>query len=370
MRILQVLSSLNIGSGIANSIFNYYKSIDKKQCQFDFLVFWQADKSLQAQAETLGARVYLIEKPTLRTMFKYAKQVDLFFAEHKGEYDAVHCHEFLVQSIVLPIAKKYGIGVRLVHSHNNNYDGGFVKNLRNMFLKIGYKRNATTFLACSKEAAEALFSKRIASKTVILPNAIDMSIYSYDKTIDIKLRNQYSIEASDFVIGNVGRLAYQKNQNFLIEIFEKILKTKKAKLILVGDGVDKEKLLNTVKEKNLQDNIIFTGNICNVNEIFNCFDIFVFPSRFEGLGIVLIEAQANGLKCIASDRVPIESKMSDNIEYLPLENGVSAWVNAILSADTERKDNSGIIARNGYDVKANQELLLSIYRGERKTGEL
>lgn len=366
MRVLQVISSLNVGSGIANSIINYYRKLDKDKCQFDFLILYKFENTFQAEVEAMGARVFFIEKPSLKTMFRFYNQVELFFSEHKGEYDAVHCQEILVQTVILPLAKKYGIKVRLVHSHSNKHKEGFVKNVRNMFLKIGYKRNATAYLGCTKEANQALYPKRIADKAIVLHNAIDIVKYKYDNNKKIQLRQIYGIDQSDFVIGHVGRLSYEKNQSFLIDIFEEVLKSRKAKLVLVGDGEDKQKILDIIKSKNLHNKVILTGSISNTNEIYSMFDIFVFPSFSEGLGIALIEAQANGLKCITSNRVPKDSMMSGNIEYLPLEDGVNVWAQTILNADTARQDNAETIASNGYSIENNIDMLLKIYGGEIK----
>ena len=146
------------------------------------------------------------------------------------------------------------------------------------------------------------------------------------------IRQQYDISPDTFVLGNVGRLQYQKNQEFMLEVFHTLHNIEKdSKLILVGDGPDRDMLQQKVREYNLEEAVIFTGVQSNISEWLSTFDVFFFPSRFEGLSIAALEAQANGLPVITSTGVTIELNITDLVTFLNLEEPISLWVDTLLS---------------------------------------
>ena len=208
-------------------------------------------------------------------------------------------------------------------------------------------------MACSKDDGRCWLKKKKEEDIIILKNAIDIDKYKYNEKLRKSIRDEYNISDDDIVCGNVGRVVEQKNHKFLLMICKKILKINdKYKLLIVGetDNLLKKELDDYVKKFDMNDNIIFTGFKDNSNEYLNAMDLFLFPSKIEGLGIALIEAQANGLKCIVSENIPQEAKVSDNVITINLNNE-KEWINKIINIDKTRNDCTKQIEDTGYDIK-------------------
>lgn len=374
MRVLHVLQSLNIGSGIANFVMSYYRNMVCDDVQFDFLLCTPMEKEYTEEAKALGGNVYFIPKPTLN-FGKYKKAVKKLFKEHKGEWDIVHIHEILVQRFICKPAKKYG-GVKKVaiHSHASKfvlptYGVSAFKNkmimafksVRNSVLLSGIKRNCDYFFACSVDAGIALYGKKILKdkRFSVINNAIDTKKYAFDDELRERYRQELNVRDKKVII-QVGRLCEQKNQTFFLDVMKKLCEADNSYvLLLVGDGELKNAVEDKIEKLNLGDKVILTGNRTDVVNLFQCADLSVLPSLTEGLGIVLIEAQASGLTCIASTGVPKEAKITPYVQFLDLHT--DKWVNAVLNAELERRDTKEYIAESGYDVSINSEKLRDIY---------
>ena len=181
-------------------------------------------------------------------------------------------------------------------------------------------------LACSQEAGEWLYGKK---KFEIIPNGIDFEKYKFDLEKRKLLRNKMKLEGK-FVIGHIGRFSYEKNQAFLIDVFRKIKnKNADAKLVLTGDGEEKDAIQKKAKEYGINEDIHFLGNVNNVFELINVFDVFVFPSIYEGLPLTLLEVQANGLNAVISSQISNEVILTDLIQKIPLDN-IDVWISTIM----------------------------------------
>ena len=191
------------------------------------------------------------------------------------------------------------------------------------------------------------------NKTVIIKNAISTEDYKFNAETRRKKREELGL-SEKVVIGHTGSFAEGKNHSFLIDIFNEIYKTNEnVHMIFMGKGSIEEDMKNKAKSLNLENNISFLGVRTDVNEILNAVDIFVFPSKFEGLGIVLIEAQASGLKCVMSDLVPQEAAVTDLVSVVSLDKSAEEWANCVLKeieTSGERGDMSKIISDQGYDI--------------------
>ena len=226
-------------------------------------------------------------------------------------------------------------------------------------------------LACSRPAAEWLFGKENINNVDIIYNGINLSKYYYNSNSRSILREKYNIDNNCILLGHVGRFVYVKNHTFLIDLIDVISKEKNNyKLMLVGDGELKEKIKNNENEKKLSDNVIFVDSNSNVNEYYSAFDLFLFPSKFEGLGIVLIEAQSSGLKCIVSDAIPCEAIVSKNVDVCPLS--VDIWIDKILSCEVnevDRKNQKYDDSIKAYDIKITSDTITKIYFNLLKDGD-
>lgn len=354
--------------GIQTLVVEIAKNINKEKIQLDFLLLDDGKYyELEDVLKKYNCNVYKLEGIWVNNIvdfIKYEIAVDNFFKIH-NDYKIVHLHSSSKNYMILKKAKKYGIPVRIAHSHNIDFQSkNVIKRICGNIFKIPLRRYATDYFACSKMAGEWLFGKNIVNtnKFKVINNAIDCSKFRYNEKKRIEIRNKLKISDNDIVLGNVGRFTEQKNHEFLIDIFKSVYEERKnTKLLLIGTGEKEEEIKKKVKKFNIENNVIFIGFSNKVSDYMNAMDLFVFPSKFEGLGIVLIEAQANGLHCFASAHViPEEAKVTDLLEFVDLYN-INEWKEKILNVSIERENVQNIIENNGYSIVKIVEFLEQIY---------
>lgn len=339
--------------GIQSLCIDIVRNIDKNKFEIDFLLLDDGKEyELENELVKLGCKVYKLKNIWINKWYDYIKynyKLKEFFEDIGKNYDIIHLHSSSKNFLVLYWAKKNGIKVRIAHSHNTDFqtNNKLKKIIGNLFKKM-LKRNATDFMACSELAGKWLFGNK--TKFMVFRNAIDITKFDYDANKRKKIRKLYNISEDDIVCGNVGRLVEQKNHKFLIEIFKEIcLKNPHYKLLIVGKGDNEiqSELENMINEYKIKNNVIFAGFQKESFEYFNAMDLFLFPSKFEGLGIVLIEAQANGLVSIVSEGIPNEAKITEDVKTISLSNR-EQWINEILECNKERKKNMQLIIDAGY----------------------
>lgn len=363
LRILHIVTYMGRG-GLETMIMNYYRNVDRTKVQFDFLVHRNFKADYDDEIEDMGGVIYRL--PTLNPLSrKYLKALKTFFQEHR-QYSVVHSHLDCLSAIPLKVAKDSGVPVRIAHSHTSNQD----KNLKYL-IKRYYRRkipNVTTnLLACSDDAGKWMFGD---NKYEILPNAIDANKYIYNELTRNEMRKEFDLN-DDIVVGHVGRFDFVKNHIFLIQVFNEIKKKlPKARLLLVGDGERRFYIEQEIEKLGLSNSVIFTGVRTDVDKILQVMDVFVFPSLYEGLPVTLIEAQAAGLPCIISDKVPIECKKTHLVKQVSLSEEADVWAKeAILALEISRENTYSQIKISGFDIQENarglQEFYLELSRGEK-----
>ena len=353
IRILHIVTYMGRG-GLETMLMNYYRAINRNRIQFDFLTHRDFRADYDDEIEALGGRIYRL--PNLNPFSRgYLGALDRFFAEHP-EYRIVHSHLDCMSAIPLKAAKKHGVPVRIAHAHNSNQSRD-AKYLLKLFYKRMIARNATQLFACSEEAGKWMFGDTICR---VLNNAIDAGKYAFDAGVRSTVRRKLGLPADALVVGHVGRFDSQKNHRFLVEIFEKM--TVDAWLLLVGDGVLRPDVEQQAATLGIRDRIIFTGVRTDVDRLLQAMDVFLMPSLFEGLPVSIVEAQAAGLPCLISDKVPIECKKTDLITQLPLDASPAEWAEAVLAAAKQpRTDTLMQIREAGFDIRANAEWLQNYY---------
>ncbi len=359
IRVLHVVGSMQQG-GTENFIMNVYRNIDRTKVQFDFLV--NRKGVFENEIKELGGRVYYT--PALQNVgqIKYIKNLDEFLLKHKEEYDIIHSHINQVTGVILERANKAGIPIRIAHGHNNRYGPNFFVNLYKKYLGTKIKDNANYRFACSKQAGEFLYGK--GEKFQVINNSIDTSKFVFNEKIRNDVRNSLNIDDECFVIGSVGRFNYQKNPLFILNIFNEYTKlNNNSKLLLIGKGKLKDKILKYIDKHKLDNKVIILEDRKDVNELMQAMDYFLLPSRYEGLGIVLIEAQASGLKCITSEKVVAEeAKVTDLLEFYSLKNNAKQWAEEIeKNRNYGRKDTSKQIKQKKFDINATAKELECMY---------
>lgn len=321
IRVLHFVSTPSIGSGVMSVIMNYYRHMDRSKIQFDFLCFIPCEDSYEKEINELGGRVFFVSKPG--SSLKSIKELLGFFKSHKGEYQWLHNHEVYLSFLLKLLANQFQIPKFIVHCHATQYSDRRMAAIRNRLLCMPIRFMHCERFACSTDAGAFLFGHKAMKENDvgILHNGIDIEKYCFDQDARVAIRNQYNLSDS-YVIGHVGRFNNQKNHVFLIELFWEISKTiPDARLILVGDGPLREIIHKKCYELDLEDKVLFMGQRADINKLYSAMDLFVLPSIYEGVGIALLEAQANGLTCLASDRVPVEAQIRKEFMFLPL-NGV------------------------------------------------
>lgn len=358
IRILHVVTTLDRG-GIETMLMNYYRNIDRSKVQFDFLKHVDYPCDYESEAVEMGSRVYTLPKLNPFS-WNYRNRLNTFFQEHP-EYKIVHSHLDCMSAVPLLYAKKNGVKFRIAHAHNTNQE----HNLK-YFLKMHYKKRipdeANILFACGQDAGKWMYG----SKTFkVLHNAIDGSHFTFNEAGRIDTRKEWGIEDC-FVIGHVGRFFEQKNHKKLIDIFAEITKLhKNSRLLLVGVGPLEKEIREYVACKKLNEKVIFCGLSREVNKMLWAMDVFVLPSLYEGLPVTLIEAQASGIRCVVSDTITKETRISDNIQYIGLEESDRHWADQILSfGNTYDRLNMELeIKSNKYDIKGNSAELQKYYMG-------
>lgn len=356
IRVLNVLPALNYCGGIENYAMAYYRHIDKKKVQFDFITHTNLPCSFGTEIEGMGGRIYPFPEFTIKNFGNIYNDIVEFFKAHR-EYDVIHCHMANAAFMYLPIAMKFGIKVRIVHSHNTKYADKITHAMRNRLLVAVGLQFATHRIACTKKAGDFLFGKK---KYEIIKNAIDCERYAYNAKVRNKMRKMYGVE-DRIILGNIARFVPQKNHIFMIDLLRSLLRIdSRYMLCFVGDG----ELFERIKDyaSDIKDHVLYAGVQRNVEDYYNMFDVFILPSIYEGLGIVNIEAQCSGVPVIVSDAVPPDVKVTSLIEFLPLMK--DAWVNKIITLtqkDNNRNTYLDDIKKSGYDIRYEAEKLMEMY---------
>ena len=249
-----------------------------------------------------------------------------------GNYKIVHSHINTLSVFSLFAAKCAGIPTRIAHSHSTTNKREWKKNLLKQVLRPFSKLFATDYMACSELAGRWLFGNKTFDKgeVYILNNAIELDKFAYNEKYRKKHRKELGISEDTLVIGHVGRFVEQKNHRFLIDIFNEVhKKNKNSVLLLVGQGPLEEEIKEKVNKLGLTSSVKFLGQRSDVNELYSTMDVFLFPSLYEGLGMALIEAQVAGCKCIASDVIPTDAKITNNLIFLNLMDSSEFWAASV-----------------------------------------
>lgn len=320
--------------GIESFLNNVITHLDPEKFQVDIVASCLKQSIFTGSLQRIGVRFFELSGDQRKLVQNHCLFWDLI---QKERYDVVHLNVFHGLSLYYArLAKKAGVPIRIVHSHNTALRMSLtrpIKQLIHEFAKRSYSEDATDLWACSEAAAEFLFHKKVLKKKgfLFIPNGIETERFRFDAEARGSLRRELGLE-DRFVIGNVGRLCYQKNQEFLLDIFAELKKQEpNSKLLFVGEGELEGVLKQKARQLGVEDSVIFYGISQRIEQLFWAMDVFVFPSRFEGFGIVAVEAQAAGLPVVASEFIPGEANVSEEIFYIvSLKDCAAKWADAVL----------------------------------------
>lgn len=359
IRVLNLFTIMDRG-GAETMVMNYYRHMDRTKVQFDFLVHRQQRGAYDDEIEALGGRIYRLCPIYPQNFSRYKREIRAFFQAHP-EYRIIHSHMSELGYFAFREARRQGIPVRICHAHNAPH-GFDLKMIVRTYFKKRMMPDLTHLFMCGLESGIWLYGAENKDRFIMLNNAIDASAYAYDPEKRQAVREQLKLSDA-FTVGHVGRFNPQKNHPFLLEIFAALLKREpNAVLLLVGGGADQEKIQAKAQTMGLTDHIRFLGIRSDVADLMQAMDVFVFPSLFEGLGIVLIEAQAAGLPCMVSSTIPQEAYLTNLVQAEELSSPTEKWATQILDMrNTVRTDRHSEITAHGFDIATEAVKLQEFY---------
>ncbi len=359
IRVIHFVPSLGVSSGVIHMIMNYYRVLDKSKIQFDFICFGvDTGDTFSKEITNYGGKIYFVDRPTKFSSFYH--KIKKILLNYDPSNTIFHNHQITFTIFLKPIVSNCGIKKFIVHNHMTKFSDKLLKSIRNYLFCIPIKHMKNIyFFACSKDAGKAVYGKK---KFTVMVNSISCEKYKFDQKERNIIRKDLGL-MNDYVIGNVGRFEPVKNHKFMLKVFELLLKNNtNCKLLLVGEGSQKNKIIKLANKLKISNKIIFLGRKVNITNYLNAMDVFIFPSKFEGLGIAALEAQANGLPVVMSKNVPQEINLC-NVKSIDLKN-INQWVEAILfyrAKSFDRLAANNIIKKSAYNIELSIDFIYTIY---------
>ena len=368
MRVLCFGVSLIIGGGVSQIVVDYYKRLNHSKIVFDFEVFENTEQGFADEVLPTGSRIFYnctYRDGLLRSVKNKYRHIK------ESGCDAIYTHLGDKAVVELLFAKLLGVKKRVVHSHNACERESRFGRIRRKLCSFFVRNLATDMFACSREAGEWAYGKKacLSERFHVINNGINLIKFTPDKSVREFVRNSWDLShANETVIGCVGRFSNSKNHEFLLDVFDAMLKiNSNIRLVLIGDGPERIQIENKIKALSMENKVRILGVRPDVDKLLNGIDIFVLPTRYEGLGIVFIEAQAMGIPCYGTkEGVPPVVGVSELMHFMSLSDSPKHWAETILS-DCEKKCNDSVntheaIRKAGFDIDAEahklEELLL------------
>lgn len=337
INILYTVNGLRV-NGVSAVIMQYISMLDSNE----YCISLFTDEIAPQFNERIEANGVNIITSKNRKKNQFAYYSELITLLKKGRYDIIHAHgNSATIAIEMLAAKRCEVPVRIAHSHNTTcVHKCFDKILRPLFY-----RTYTHGIGCGVEAGKWLFRNH---PHVIMKNGVDLVHFAYDPEKRRNIRVSLGID-DKYVVGHIGRFTDQKNHDFIIDAFADYLKyNNETVLLLVGDGPRENIVKKMVNDRGLKEHVIFYGTIPDTASIYSVMDVFIFPSKFEGVPLTIVEAQANGLRCLISDQISTEVVQTDLVEVLSLDKDI--WVNKIGEIKKNRNNDSEIAVRKLTDA--------------------
>ncbi|MBE6607646.1 MAG: glycosyltransferase family 1 protein [Ruminococcaceae bacterium] len=360
IRVLHIVGSLGY-AGLEAVVMNYYRNIDNNQVQFDFISCSPEKQRYDDEIIEKGGKIYRLPSRN-RHPFAYMRELKKII--NKNKYSVIHIHQNSASMLMDAVVAKYcGVDTIIGHSHNTRCNVLWQHYLFRPFVNLFL----THRFACSSEAGKWVFGNR--NDIMIFSNAIDVPTYRFNGLIRNEYRKNFSLEDS-FVVGFVGRLHEQKNLYRFLDTCCALKKQKNnAKFVIVGEGPQEAELKEYAEKIGIIDDLLLLGKRDDVPSVMMAFDVFLFPSLYEGLGLVAVEAQATGLPCVVSDEVPAPNLTGLEIK-LSLDESSEFWAESILNVKTfeKREDAIEYITSGGYDIELEAVKLQEFYLYITKNG--
>lgn len=369
-RVLHVLAGMDVG-GVETWLVHVLKTLRQKTVTIEFLVHAERTCFYDHEVEAFGGRITRIASP--RYFFRYIRELYAFLRQ-ENRISAVHCHLHYFSGIVLMIAWLARVPIRICHSHNDlRAEETAASCFRRAYvwvMRCLIRRFASAGIACSEQAAEDLFGPTWRNDSCITVCLCGLTFEQFRNLYDepknlADLRASLGIPSDAFVVGHVGRFTEQKNHRFLLQVFlEYKKKMPSAHLVLLGDGHLRPMIEGLVREAHLTESVHFIGNKRNLARYLAMMDVLVFPSKWEGLGLVVVEAQAAGVPVIASTVVPDEAVVCEElVQRLPLRITPEEWSAHIAAIRSQfpRARGYAEVSKSRFSLNKNIGKLLGVW---------
>lgn len=329
-RMLCIVSSMDRG-GAETFLMKIYRCLDKNKYQMDFCVSKKEKGFYDDEILSLGGKIFYVP-PKSKNPFKTFIEIKKIVKSENYNY-VLRTSQQSLAALDLLAAKLGGAKVLIYRSSNAGMTGNKINKIINKFFSFLPKIIPNVKIAPSTEAAEFVFGKSAVrkGKVKIIHNALDYKLFKFNSNIRNKIRDELKIK-NQLLYGHIGRFNIQKNHLFLLDIFNEILKREKnSMLLLIGEGEEKTKIISKLNELKLEKNVIILKPQPNVNEYLMAMDKLIFPSLFEGMPNIVIEAQATGLPCYVSSAITKEAKITNLVKYISLTEKITNWAETILN---------------------------------------
>lgn len=361
-KVLIVAGRMDYG-GLETMLMNFFRLMDRSKVSYDFMLNYTEKGVFDDEISALGGKIFIMPRLQFKNTFKYIKAVNAFFKKHKDEYEIVHGNLTSVGMIYLPLAKLHGVKTTVIHAHYTSTDASFKGRIERLAL-LPLRFCADFYFACSNMAGAFCYGKSKLKKHnyKLIKNGIFIEKFLFDQEIRKNKRKELNLK-DRFVIIHIGRFEYEKNHTFLIDIFKGIYdRDKTAVLLLVGNGSLMHKIQEKVKSYGLYGAVQFLNVRNDISELLQAGDVFMLPSRYEGLPVVSVEAQASGIRCVLADTITTEADITGNCSFLSLSSSPGVWAEEILRhKNYDRENVLTKIQDAGYDIREQAAWLQNFY---------
>lgn len=350
-------------AGTETYMMSVFRNIDRSKYHIDFLVFGEETSFHDLEVLNSGSKIYRFPTKPSKQLFKKIKAIKKDIISEK--YDIAHAHMNALNTLTLKYMKKLGITTLISHSHGSKH---FVENKLLISYKDHLKRKISSvtpnLLSCSRAAGDFLYEN---NPYTIINNGVNLETLRFNPIVRDSLRKTLEID-NFLVLGHVGRFNFQKNHDFLVDVFYEVKKiSPKSKLVLIGEGELKGNIQNKIHNLGLSQDVLLLGNRNDVPDLLQAMDIFIMPSLFEGLPYALVEAQASSLQCFAADTIDSQAKILESFHFLPLDCPKSWATYIVKNLDLNRDDSSIMLTEAGFNEEENVKALERYYEKVLKT---
>lgn len=359
LKVLMVVFNLSVANGVSSYVMNYYRKLDHKKIAMDFVVYQDMNTPYYAEIEKNGDHIFKV--PSIKNIKEH-----IYISKNiinNGQYDIVHDNILILSYFLMYYAKKFKVPVRILHSHNSRLGETKCKEIRNKMFMPLLLAQVNTYFACSDLAAKGMFGNALYT---FIPNVISSERIKYDETVRSAVRKDFDVN-NELIIGTVGRLAYQKNPFYAMDVIAELYKKNlDIQYWWIGDGPLENEVKNYAHELGLDDVVKFLGRRSDVVRLYQAMDVFFLPSKFEGLPVTGVEAQAVGLPCVVSDTITKEFVYTDLVKFISIyqkPSCIAEIINTVNEGTKKRKSYHNLFLKSCFsDFDAGESMLQSYIR--------